>query len=60
VEPGIWVVVVASGIAPEAAAHPAPALATHVHVPELAPKGSASATGALTAVDGPLLPTTTV
>jgi hypothetical protein len=60
VEPVAKVAVVASGIAPEAAAQLAPALATHVHVPEVAPAGRASPIGALTAVDGPLLPTTTV
>lgn len=60
VEPVATVAVVASGIAPEAVAQLAPALATHVHVPEVAPAGRASPIGALTAVDGPLLPTTTV
>jgi hypothetical protein len=45
---------------PDAAAQLAPAVAAHVHVPDVAPAGRASATGALTAVDGPPLPTTTV
>lgn len=52
--------VVEMGIEPEAVAQLAPAVATHVHVPDVAPAGRASATGALTAVDGPALPTTTV
>ena len=52
--------VVDIGIAPDAEPQVAPAEATQVHEPDVAPAGSASATGALTAVDGPALPTTTV
>ena len=58
--PEASVAVLEIGIAPEAAPHVAPALAAQVHEPEVAPAGSASATGAFTAVDGPALPTTTV
>ena len=58
--PEAMVAVLEIGIAPEAAPHVAPALAAQVHEPEVAPPGSASATGAFTAVDGPALPTTTV
>ncbi len=60
VAPVATVAVVARGIAPDAEPQLAPADATHVHEPDVAPAGRASATGALTAVDGPALPTTTV
>ncbi len=60
VAPVATVAVVASGSAPDAEAQVAPADATQVHEPDVAPAGSASVTGALTAVDGPTLPTTTV
>ena len=54
------VAVVAIGIEPEADPQLAPAVAAQVHVPDVAPDGRASVTGALTAVEGPALPTTTV
>ena len=54
------VAVVEIGIEPDADPQLAPAVAAHVHDPEVAPAGSASVIGALTAVDGPALPTTTV
>lgn len=60
VAPAAMVTVVAIGIDPDAAPQLAPTDAAHVHEPEVAPAGSASATGAFTAVDGPALPTTTV
>jgi hypothetical protein len=60
VAPVARVAVVEIGIEPEAAPQLAPAVATHVHVPDVAPAGRASTTGALTAVDGPAFDTTTV
>ena len=60
VEPLASVAVVEIGIEPDADAQLAPAVATHVHVPDVAPAGKASTTGALTAVEGPAFPTTMV
>jgi hypothetical protein len=60
VAPAATVAVEEIGIAPEADPQVAPAVATHVHEPDVVPAGSASVIGALTAVDGPALPTTTV
>jgi hypothetical protein len=60
VAPVAMVAVVEIGIEPDADPQVAPAVAAHVHEPDVAPTGSASVTGALTAVDGPALPTATV
>ena len=60
VAPLAMVAVVEIGIEPEAAPQLAPAVATHVHVPDAAPAGRASTIGALVAVDGPAFDTTTV
>jgi hypothetical protein len=60
VAPVAMVAVLEIGIEPDADPHAAPAVAAHVHEPDVAPAGRASVTGALTAVDGPALPTTTV
>jgi hypothetical protein len=54
------VAVVDIGIAPLAAPHMPPLLATHDHVPELAPLGNGSVIAALVAVDGPALAATMV
>ena len=60
VAPVATVAVVEIGSVPDAEPQVAPALAAQVHVPDVAPAGRGSATGAFTVVDGPALPTTTV
>jgi hypothetical protein len=58
--PLAMVAVVEIGIAPDADPQVAPAVAAQVHDPDAAPDGRASVMGAFRAVDGPVLPTTTV
>ena len=54
------VAVVDIGIVPLAAPHELPLAATHVHVPDVVPLGSASVISALVAVDGPAFDATIV